>query len=498
MSVATSVVEADVYRPRVQLRDYQLEALSKMSGRDAFALLMAMRTGKTATLLADFGRLELAGGVEDLLVVAPKGVYRTWVGELEKHLDPRLYRRLRTEVYRSGRKSTPGFFTNVSGPRVLLMNIEAISSTKAARVACELFVTGRRVMIVVDESTVIKNYEAKRTKYMVRHLGPMGRVRRILSGLPTPRSPLDVYHQFEFLRPGILGYRNWWDFRFMHAVMRKFVFGGRTIDLVVGYRNIEELQRRVEQHSFRVEFRPDIPSTYSIREVEMTEQQRRLYRDLKDLATTKLDEESHVTATMVITQLLRLHQVLCGHVVDETGREHVIPENKTAELMELMEDYGGKAVVWCSYDHDVRKVAQALATEYDEGLYQGERRVRDPEWPNPAVARFWGGNVSSREEEERRFKEDPRCRFMVATPHAGGRGRTWDVADLVVYHSSTNNLEHRDQSEQRVQGVGKTRQVDYVDLICPGSVEDKILKALRQKIDLAGMITGDDFREWIV
>jgi len=114
------------------------------------------------------------------------------------------------------------------------------------------------------------------------------------------------------------------------------------------------------------------------------------------------------------------------------------------------------------------------------------------------VARFWGGNVSSREEEERRFKEDPRCRFMVATPHAGGRGRTWDVADLVVYHSSTNNLEHRDQSEQRVQGVGKTRQVDYVDLICPGSVEDKILKALRQKIDLAGMITGDDFREWIV
>jgi len=304
------------------------------------------------------------------------------------------------------------------------------------------------------------------------------------------------------LRPGLIvpqaGFRGWLDFRYRYAILKRQSFGGRSFDVVVGYRDIDELQRRVEPHSFRVEFRPNIPSTYSIREVEMSEQQRKLYRELRDEARTKLDDESYVTTTMVIVQMLRLHQVLCGHVVDEQGRLHVIPDNKTAELMELLDDYAGKAVVWCSYDHDVRRVSDALAREYDLSLYAGDRRVRDPSWPNPAVARFWGGNVSTREEEERRFKEDPGCRFMVATPHAGGRGRTWDVADLVVYHSSTNNLEHRDQSEQRVQGVDKMRQVDYVDLVCPGTVETRILDALRGKIDLASQITGDEWREWIV
>ena len=87
---------------------------------------------------------------------------------------------------------------------------------------------------------------------------------------------------------------------------------------------------------------------------------------------------------------------------------------------------------------------------------------------------------------------------MVATPSAGGKGRTWDNADLVIYYSSDYNLENRDQSEMRVQGVEKKRGVEYVDLIVPGTVEMKILKALREKMDLAAAITGDNWKEWLI
>jgi SNF2 family DNA or RNA helicase len=492
------------YEPRIKLRDYQLEGLEKMHGRRAFALLMAMRTGKTATLLADYGRMESAGQVRDLLVLAPKGVYLTWTDEIDKHLSQELRKRTRLAVYAAGKKVDEDFLEDLSKPRILLVNVEALSATAYAREVCERFARGSLCMIVVDESTVIKNRGTKRTKYIVKHLGPLGAFRRILSGLPTPRSPLDIFYQFEFLEPGLLGYRGgWWEFRAAHAIIRKMEYGGRRFEVEVGYRNVEEIQRRVAPHAHRVEFRPEFPSTYSSREVEMTPEQRKLYQELKLFATASLaNEGGYVTATMVITQILRLHQVLCGHVVDECGIEHTVAENRTDTLIELLSNYAGKAIIWASYDHSIRKIAEALHVFDRQRVTKAGELVYDesgkPVLEEQVVARFWGGNESTREAEERRFKTDPNCRFMVATPNAGGRGRTWDVADLVIYYSSTNNLELRDQSEQRCQGVGKKRQVDYIDLICPGTVEDKILNALRRKMDMAALITGDAWREWIV
>ena len=87
---------------------------------------------------------------------------------------------------------------------------------------------------------------------------------------------------------------------------------------------------------------------------------------------------------------------------------------------------------------------------------------------------------------------------MIATPDAGGKGRTWDVADLCIYYSSRNNLDLRAQSEERVKAQGKTRPIAYVDLRAPGTVDERIIGALRKKIDLATQITGDDYRDWLI
>lgn len=478
------------YLPLLPAYKHQTAALEKMRGKRAFALLKAPRTGKSKTLLDDFGEMELNKEVHDLFVEAPGGAYRTWETAFKEHASEDLQSRAMVHTWQSEnnnlreKRKLEAFLSkaDVSCPRILLMNCEALSRPGVARDVAQEFLRQRHNVMAIDESVLNKNHAAKRTKFNNKMLAPKATYRRILSGLATPRSPLDLYSQFEFLDWNILGFRSYWAFRNRYAVMSQAWFCGRTVQIVNGYQHEDELQALIEPHSYRCEFRPKIPSTYSIREVALTPEQEKAYKELKEFATTQLACLAHVTATVVIAQILRLHQILCGHVKDEQGNIHQIPENKITALLKLLDDYDGKAIVWCSYDEDVRKVAAALIHEFGEGC----------------TARFWGGNLATREIEEARFKTDPQCRFMVATPAAGRYGRTWDGADLVVFYSSTNDLDHRDQAEQRPLGIQKDRGVDYVDLIAPGTVETKILEALRKKIDMASIINGDSYREWLI
>ena len=463
-----------------------------MHGRAAFALLMAMRTGKTKVLLDDWGEMVEANEVQDLFVSAPGGVYRTWEGEARKHLPEEMQERTLIHTWTSGggvgyRRSLEKFLRtqDPKRPRIFLVNIEALSSVEAARAACLEFLSQRRKVGGIDESTIIKNDRAERTKFVVQKLAPLMDYRRILSGLPTPRSPLDIFSQFEFLDWRILGFRSFYAFRAHYAILKNMDFGGRIVKVVVDYRNVEELQELIAPHSFRVtldQVRAATPPVYSIREVNITAEQKKAYREIKEFATTQLASGEHVTASAVITQILRLHQVLCGYVVDEEGRTHEIPERRTTALLDILNDYDGKAIIWCSYDYNVKGVSEALTKEFGEG----------------STARFWGGNRDTREEEERHFKEDDGCRFMVATAAAGGRGRTWSMADLTVYFSNTHDLEHRSQSEERTEAVDKLTGATRIDLIAPGTVDEKIIQALRNKINMAASITGDSWREWLI
>lgn len=492
---------------------HQATALAKMYGRAAFALLMAMRTGKTKTLLDDWGAEEAAGDCDDLLVIAPAGVYKTWEVAIKDHLSAELLERTLVFTYASSDKgkahvkALDKFMENIGQqPRILLVNIEALSNVERARLLCLRFVKQRQVMVAIDESTAIKNYKAKRTKFINKQIKPEADFRRILSGLPTPKSPLDLYSQFEFLDNKILGFTNPISFRRRFAITKLLTVqsgkGFRGVEVIVGYRDVDQLYGMIQPHSHRVLLEDcyDLPpKMYSIREVRMTEEQEKVYREIKEFATAQLSGGQHVTAQQVITQILRMHQVLCGHVGTEDGQFVEIPENRTGELIDLLDEFDGKAIIWCSYDADVRKVSLAIekmarAEEIDE--FGNKVRINPDKLKT--VARFWGGNRSSREAEEKRFLNDPECRFMVATAAAGGRGRTWTVADLVVYYSNTADLEHRSQSEERAQGVDKINSVLYVDLVVPGTVDMKMLDTLRKKINMSGAITGDNWKEWVV
>lgn len=516
-------------------RAKQAEALAKCDDQKVFALLMAMRTGKTKVVLDDFGRLYTSGKADDLCIIAPAGSYLGWPKDAKEEWPDVFYKSAQIAVWESGAgkgkmKALAHFMKQRKGPRMLVMNIEALSTVKQARAMVLEFIQQRRCYCAVDESTTIKNIDSTRTSFVVEQLGPLATYKRILSGLPTPRSPLDLFTQFQFLDASILRQRNYAAFKARYAIEdriclwpqkkligyavkrlgKKFYMEGvgtvepgdllrqdllrlmaekniyvPTVPKIKGYRNEEELRDLIAPYSFRCRLQDcyDLPEKmYSVRYVEPTPEQRRIYNELRNYNSAMLESGDYVSATQVIACMLRMHQVLLGHVVDEQGGEHTIASNRDRELVKLLNEYEGKAIIWCSYDYNVQAITNALRKEFGE----------------ESVVRFWGGNRKTREEEQERFRTDPAVRFIVATPSAGGRGKEWSAANLVIYYSNTDNLEHRDQSEERAQAVGKKDQVMYVDLCVKGTVEGKIINSLRKKLDMATVINGDNYRDWLI
>ena len=511
------------YTPRLTPRAHQIEAMRRLTLRpsgfdDVFAWFQEMGTGKTYTALNEWGARAVQNDVPDLLVIAPAGCYHNWhrdkgtpgqlgytPSELKKHLDPELYARLRTCAWISGagvtaRNEMSTFLGATDRPRAFFVNIEALSTVEKARQAVLDFLGAGRAMMVVDESTRIRAPDTKRTDWIVRagrgEFGRAAAARRIMSGLPTPKAPTDLFSQMEFLDWRILGHRSYFTFRQHYAVMRQIRTGqlkklksGKTVPATawvdVAYRNEEELAARIAPHSYRILKSEclDLPPKLYMppREVEMTDEQAKAYRELVSQATTELECGAAVSPKRKITQILRLHQVLQGFVKSDDGVIRYIKSNRIRALLEVLEEAAGKVVIWVSYDESVRAVTEALEREYGPG----------------SVARYWGGNLKTRHEDEVRYLGDPRCRFMVSTPAAGGIGNTWVVGQLAVYLSGTPDLEHRLQSEDRTHRDGQTGQATYQDFYVPGTVDERIMEINREKIDMASALLGDGYREWL-
>ena len=512
-------------------RAHQQKALDHLKDQKSFAILMAMRTGKTKVISDDWGRLAEEGKVRDLLVIAPAGAYIPWREALKADLPDALIAKTRIFTWVSAQRKRKDVqkeladFIRYAGYRILLINIEAISSVAEAKWLCEKFLisSSGKNMCVIDESVIIKNPSSKCSNFCVDKLGQLAEYKRILSGLVAPRSPLDVYQQYKFLNPSIFPekysafkenhveykrvcylatkqveykYRNALKIPKDHPVrltkdeMVEEIFkAGRYIPhipFVKGYKNVERIAERIAPYSFRVKLEDCFdmpPSDYSFWDVELTTQQDHAYQEMRNFFSSEANNGAIVSASTIIVQMLRLHQILCGHTKDETGEIVSYPENRTKELLKILDDYDGKAIIWASYDENVKSISEGITKHFGKG----------------SLARFWGGNRASRETEELDFKTNPDCRFMVATPDAGGRGRTWDNADLVIYYSSRNNLDHRAQSEERAKNIGKTRPISYIDMRVPGTVEDKIIEALRKKIDLAALVANDPkITNWII
>jgi hypothetical protein len=472
---------------------------------DVFAYLMDMGTGKSKVVLDEWGEMATNGGPRDLLVLAPKGSVRNWYvdkgdlpdqwSELRKHVDPEFLERLVHHTWVGSGKAWEERMrlllkagSDKKRPRALFVNIEALSNSKhdeALRLCLEFVERGAHV--VVDESTTIKG-NSTRTDAAIK-IGEAALSKRILSGLWTPKSPMDLFYQCMFLDERILGQRNFFTFRRRYAtlVMQTNYSTGRKFPQITGYQNLEELQQRVAKYSYRVLKKDCLdlePKVYASRDVEVTAEQKKMLKEIKHFGHATIgDTGKFVTTDMIIKKITREIQICCGYVIDDEERVlHEVPENKTKALLEVLEEHTGKAVVWVPWRAPLAKIVDRLTKEY------GAR----------SVAQFHGGNTRTRGQEETRFLSDPECRYMVATQGAGARGNTWVVADLVVYFASNYDLEQRDQSEDRAHRIGQTKSVTYVDLITQGTIENKVIENLRKKIDLATLINREEYRKWVV
>jgi len=452
------------------------------------ALFADMGTGKSYMLINNFAMLYDKGLLNGVLIVAPKGVYRNWFDtEIPKHIPEHVQYRMaiwNPQPRKAEEQALNSLFDITEDLKILVMNIEAFSTIRGSKYAGR-FLLCHDAMMVIDESTTIKTPTSARSK-STEKVGRGARFKRIATGSPVTKSPMDLYQQCAFLSPNCLNAASYYSFQARYAVVIERSVATHSFKQVVGYRRLDELKEKLDRFSFRVtkEECLDLPDKlYVKREVDLTDEQRRAYLQMKAMALSQFKEG--VTSTVnALTQLMRLHQIVCGHVKLDNGEVIELPNNRIGELMSVVEETDGKIIIWANYRHDIEAIKLALSKEYgmnSVGMYYGDT---DDDERKRVLEEFQ--------------KPNSEMRFFVGNPSTGGYGLTLTAAHTMVYYSNSFDLEKRLQSEDRAHRIGQTKNVTYIDLIAVGTIDEKIVKALRDKIDIATQVMGEDFKQWLI
>ena len=474
------------YKFKTKPYAHQLTALEKSWNKESYAYFMEMGTGKTKVLIDNMAMLYDKGKIDGALIIAPKGVIGTWYNqEIPTHLPDHIENvsvLWQANITKGQQEKLNELLKTSDKLHILIMNVEALSTSKGTDFA-ESFLRTHNTIMAIDESTTIKNSAAKRTKNILK-LAPQSKYRRIMTGSPITKNPLDLYSQCEFLSSWLLDFASFYAFRNRYAEMKTIHAQGRSIQVVNFFKNIGELSEKLKGFSYRVlkEDCLDLPDKiYVKRNVALTEEQSKLYKQMKTMALAILNGKQTTTVT-VLTQLMRLHQITCGHFTADDGSTQNIKSNRITELMNVLEEVEGKAIIWANYQKDMSEIKKAIEKEYGEG----------------SVVDYYGLTPQEdRQPNIKRFQEDLECRFFVGTPQTGGYGITLTQANTVVYYSNGYDLEKRLQSEDRAHRIGQKKSVTYVDLIADDTVDEKIVKALRKKINIASEVLGEELRDWI-
>ena len=478
------------YKFKTKPYEHQLKALEKSWAQDTYALFMEMGTGKSKVLVDNIAMLYDRGAIRGALIVAPKGVYKNWDSiEFPTHMPEHIECTKvlwEANITRKKQMELDTLFDDKGDLKILIMNVEAFSTNKGldfARSFLNIFLG--RALIGIDESTTIKNPTAKRTKNILT-IADLAKYRRILTGSPVTKSPLDLYSQCDFLDDTHLGHQSYYSFRSRYAHMVERNFGGRRVQIVGSYRRLGELSTLLDKFSYRVlkEECLDLPEkVFMKRLIELTPEQKKVYAQMKEMALAMLDSGEMMTSVNVMTQLMRLHQITCGHFKADDGTIKHLKNNRINSLMELLDETDGKVIIWANYVEDIKNIVGALKKAYGEASTVEYHGSVDSTLRQDNIALFQQKNGPTR--------------YFVGNAQTGGYGITLTAANTVVYYSNSYDLEKRLQSEDRAHRIGQTGSVTYVDLIAEGTIDERIVKSLRDKINIANEIMGEDIKDWI-
>ena len=475
------------YKFKTKPFDHQMDALLDSWDKENFAYFMEMGTGKSKVLLDNAAVLYDRGLINGLLLIAPKGVYKNWFdSEIPIHLPDHIEKKVvlwkTSDKSKKQKELLNTLFKTGTDFHILLMNVESFSAGDGAEFAAK-FLSCHKAMMAIDESTTIKTPTSNRTKNIVE-LRHHAKYRRILTGSPVTKSPLDLFSQCAFLDPWLLGHDSFWTFKSRYSITKKIEVQGRRVEIVVGYQNLGELSDRIKPFSKRIlkEDCLDLPEkTFVKHYVELTKEQQKVYNQMKQEAIAFLDGKMQSSAT-VMTQLMRLHQITCGHFTADDGTIKDLPCSRLTELMNVLENIEGKTIIWSHYTHDVKRIIKEI-----KKVYGGD-----------SVVDYYGAtDIDSRSANIKKFQNDDKCRFFVGTTHTGGYGITLTAGSNMVYFSNGYDLEKRQQSEARIDRIGQTKKMTYIDIMAQDTIDERIVKALRNKVNISNAIMDEDLKDWI-
>lgn len=460
-----------------------------------FALFMEQGTGKTKTAIDTIANLYLQNEINAALIVAPSGVDYNWVYEeipvhLLKTIDYQsfLYRSSKANNLRV-KKSLDCFLKqSTNNLKILVMMPEALLTFLGNKTARDFLQSNTCIMIVDESGKVLKNHKAKRTKKLIE-LGAFAKYRRILTGTPITKSPLDLYTQFLFLHKQVLKHSSFYSFRNEFAELENSYIVGRSFKKISGYKNLDRLIELITPYSFRVLKKDCLdlpPKIYQKHFYTLNSEQKDLYATLKkddiaypgvptsdvELINCVLQSGDVVLAENALKKLLRLQQIISGFVPVENGRviklyKNALENPRIVALNDVIATTEGKKIIWCRFVEEIKTLLELFGKK----------------------ARGYFGQMTSDKKQAALFdfKKNAEVEFLICNTSMG-YGWTANEATNVIYFSNDFNLQNRMQSEDRCHRSGQTESVFYTDIVCEHTVDEHILSVLKRKIQYSKLL----------
>jgi SNF2 family DNA or RNA helicase len=454
-------IKVTPYKHQVRAFNFVMKLLAGSKGA---AMLMDMGTGKSLSSIAIAGALLAEGKLRKLLVVCPKSIVGVWESEFAKFADyPYKLTALEGDSVKNAEQLKR---LNGDGLLVAVVNYES-----CWRLESEI-ARWRSDMIVCDESSKIKNAQAKQSKALHR-LGGATRFNMILTGTPITNNPLDFFSQYKFVDSDIFG-GSFYSFRARYAVI-----GGYGNHQIIGYRNMPELVTKAHSIAFRVRLEDAVdlpPYIDQTRVIVLERKARAVYDDIEKESYAELFAGGEITTRNVLTRLLRLSQCTGGFIRPDDGETAIAVSTAKLEALEDILDeclaQDKKVVVFARFIPEIEAIEKLLRSK------------------KIGYAVIHGG-ITDRAEQVARFQTDPRCKVFVGQLQTTGMGLTLTAASVAVYYSLDFSYANYQQSRARIHRIGQTKKTLYIHLVAKDTVDEKIISALEHKGDIATLLVDE-------
>lgn len=463
------------YKPYAHQKRAVESAVDGLLGCGFHALFMEMGTGKTKTTLDSWAILARKGFSDALLIIAPKSLVSTWEDEeIPKHLCiPARVLSWDGKATKKSREAFESFFSSPE-PIVYIANTEAFQSlNEELRERVSRILRGRKTVLAVDEVSMAKSPDAKRSKN-IKAAAALAKGRLILTGTETSKSPLDLFMEFEILKNGFWGVRSFYTFRLSYAILEDaYGPGGRTFKKVVGYQKVGELTSRIAPYTTRALKKDCLDLPEKIRSTircSMSDEQAKAYKDLKDHLAMMLESGEVMTVENKISLFTKFRQITGGTV--KNGEEAVILTPRPGKLVALLDDVQDtdeQAIIWCAFRAEVDLIANALAETWNVVTFDGSTEIDE------------------RNEAKISFQEG-RTRFFVANMKTGAYGLNLQNCHIQYIYSRDTSPITNWQAEDRSHRPGQKFPCVYKSLIVPGTVDERIEQLIEQSTDLRSLI----------